>query len=499
MKIKTLALALLFFPIFLSAQDMRAPLEKKNFSEPTNYSDLAEYVNSLQNKSPLLKTEVIGNTSNGKNIYALQFSKSTFGKDKSKTKVLIFAQQHGNEQSGKEGALLLISDLLKPENQYLFDKIDVALVPQVNADGAELNQRRNGHNADLNRNHLIMEEPEVIALHKFFDKYLFEVTMDVHEYSPFSSEVWRKFGYRTNSDELIGVNTNCNIPLEMRDFANNSFVPFYREYLTKRQISNSIYAPGGPPEMDYIRHSTFDINDGRQSFGIQNTFSTIQEGLNGEDNFKDRIKQRAVGQKTGMRALLEFVYQNSSKLKTMVAQNRLSLLNSKQGETYSIQMEHVKTGKTHPLPVYSYATGKDSVIIVKDYRPLVKSIYDIKTPAGYLIPKNIPELVQWSKRQNVKTSSLKDGKYQLEQYNIVAVDSMDFEGDIIVNPRIETSRLKEKLQLSEYIFIPINQLKKGLIIGALEPKSELGLVTYSGYKHLLKAGGKFPILRVIKK
>ncbi len=39
-----------------------------------------------------------------------------------------------NEQSGKEGALLLINELLMPENQYLFDKIDFALVPQMNPD-----------------------------------------------------------------------------------------------------------------------------------------------------------------------------------------------------------------------------------------------------------------------------------------------------------------------------------------------------------------------------
>ena len=258
---KTIIGLLLFFPFVVFAQGIRTPLEEKKYSEPTNYAELSAFVNSLKN--PLLQTEVIGKTVEGRNIYALKFSKDKFGKDKSKTKVMIFAQQHGNEQSGKEGALLLAAELLKPENSYLFDRIDLALIPQVNADGAEINKRRNAHNADPNRNHLIMEEPEVMALHRFFDNYLFDVTLDVHEYSPYDSEMWRKFGYRKNAEETIGVNTNCNIPVEMRDFANTIFIPYFLDFMTARQISNSIYAPGGPPDIDYFRQSTLDVNDGR--------------------------------------------------------------------------------------------------------------------------------------------------------------------------------------------------------------------------------------------
>ncbi|MBK6344422.1 MAG: hypothetical protein IPF68_00550 [Bacteroidales bacterium] len=62
--------------------------------------------------------------------------------------------------------------------------MDFALIPQINPDGSEVNKRRNANDADLNRNHLILTEPETMALHNFFDKYRFEVTMDVHEYSP---------------------------------------------------------------------------------------------------------------------------------------------------------------------------------------------------------------------------------------------------------------------------------------------------------------------------
>lgn len=497
MTFKKLFIFIFLFPVVLSAQHIKSPPELKNFFEPTSYAELSTFIGSL--RSSLLNVEIIGQTVENRNIYALKFSSSAFGKDKSKVKVLIFAQQHGNEQSGKEGALLLIAELLKPENNYLFDKIDLALIPQINADGSEQNKRRNGHNTDLNRNHLILEEPELIALHNFFDKYRFEVNMDVHEYAPYYSEAWKAYGYRTNSDILIGWNTNINIAREIRELSADSFLPFYRNFLTERKFSNSIYAPGGPPEQDYIRHSTFDINDGRQSFGIQNSFSLIQEGLNGTDNFKNNIEHRAKSQMTGMRALLEFVYQNDKSMKKMISTQRKKLCSGKTGNEVSIQMKHVGNGKQHPLPVYSYATGKDSIIMVKDYRPFVQTITNVTKPDGYLIPKSCTTLTDWVKRHNLITSVFKISKKQnIEQYWISAIDSIDFEGDIIIDPVVNYKTLTELINSTDYIYIPTTQLKGNLIVIALEPKSELGLVTYSKYRPLLKVGENFPVLRVVK-
>jgi hypothetical protein len=495
---KLLTSIFLLAALFTFRQDLKAPLEQNGYTKPTAYVELSEYVKQLDAKSPQLELEVIGQSVENRNVYALKFSSSKFGADPKKLKVLIFAQQHGNEQSGKEGALLLAAELLKPENQYLYEHIDLAIIPQVNPDGAEANKRRNGHSADLNRNHLILEEPETIALHQFFDKYLFDVNMDVHEYAPYG-DTWKAYGYRCNSDELIGCNTNINVSKEIRDLSNDTFVPFYRNYLTERHFSNSIYAPGGPPEIDYIRHSTFDINDGRQSFGIQNSLSFIQEGLNGFDNFKDNLEHRAKGQETGMRALLEFAAQHQKQIKELVKKQR-SNLEKGQLEMVAIQLEHVRNGKQHPLPVYSYSTGKDSIIVVKDYRPVVQSITDVSKPEGYLIPKNTTLLVDWAKRHNLSTSAYKAlKKLKIEEYQVSAIDSMDFEGDIIVNPTVKASEVTTAINASDYIYIPTTQLKGNMIVIALEPKSELGLVTYKSYCHLLKAGEKFPILRVVKK
>ena len=231
------------------AQQIALPLERNNFQKVTSYDELTAFINQLDQQSGLLNVETIGRTVQGRNLYALRFSSGEFGKDKSKLKVLFLAQQHGNEQSGKEGALMLALALLKPENKYLFDKMDVAIIPQMNPDGSEVNKRRNGNDADLNRNHLVLTEPETQALHRFFDKYLFEVTMDVHEYAPYGGE-WQKYGYRRNASETLGVNTNPNVSEQIRNFSNQEVFPYWSKYVTDSHFTTAIYAPGGPPEQD---------------------------------------------------------------------------------------------------------------------------------------------------------------------------------------------------------------------------------------------------------
>ena len=275
---KLLLLTFILSQFVAAAQPLRTPAEIKNFTQPSSYEEIVKYLNQLDQSSDLVALESIGNSVSGRNIFALKFSKPGIRPNQPKIKVLIQAQQHGNEQSGKEGALLLANELVKPEYSYLFDRIDLMLIPQVNPDGSENNVRRNSNGADLNRNHVIMTEPEVMALHRLFDKYLFEVTMDVHEYYPYSED-WIKQGFRKNSDVLIGLNTNPQIPSTIRDFQKREYMPFWTEYLKTRGISNGTYSPGGPTEETYVRYSTFDINDGRQSYGIQNTFSFIRKAL----------------------------------------------------------------------------------------------------------------------------------------------------------------------------------------------------------------------------
>jgi hypothetical protein len=492
---KKIIIQILLFPVFIFSQ--QTPLEKNNYQKLTSYEVLTEFVYQLDSFSDVLKVEIIGQSVEGRNLYALKFSNSEFGKDTSKIKVLIFAQQHGDEQSGKEGSLLLASKIIQPNLVGLLKYIDLVVVPQMNPDGSELDTRFNANQMDLNRNHLILTEPEVIALHKLFDEYLFEATMDVHEYYPYTED-YMKYGYIKYFDEQVGTTTNPNVSEQIRKYSNQEYLPFLAEYFKWRGFTFHNYIPGGPPEINYIRHSTYDINDGRQSLGIQNSFSLIQEGKNGRDSI-DNIQRRTEGQFQGMLAFLGFCSEHKYKIKSMVRDERDKLIFGEVNYSVAIQMEHVSNGEKLVVPLRSIYSNTDSLITVTDFRPVVKSIYNVKRPIGYLIPKNLSELYDWAVRQNLIISDFDNTQdLIIQNYFVSEIDSIDFEGDTVVNPVVELSDTKTKIEPSAYYFIPTNQLKNNLIVTALEPKSILGLVTYKQYAHLLKAGEFYPVLRVVK-
>lgn len=475
----------------------QTPLEKSNFTKLTSHDELKQFIQEVDYNSDLIKTEVLTKSIEGRELFAVYFSKDDFGSNKNKLKVLIFAQQHGNEQSGKEASLLLINELLKSENQYLFDKIDFALVPQMNPDGSEKNQRRNGNGMDLNRNHLILTEPETIALHKLFDKYLFEVTMDVHEYWPFGEE-WKKLGFRRNFDVTVGAVTNINISEKIKKLSYEKYLPFVFNFVKEKGYTAFHYLPGGPVGVDYLRYSTFDINDGRQSFGIQNTLSFIQEGMNGENYSTDNIERRAKSQMAGMLALLKFSYDNKDEIKKLVADEREKLIEKKVDDKVAIQLDHLSDGTELKLNLLSYYSNNDTIVTVNDFRSVVKSLYDVERPKGYLIPKQFSDLKNWMDNHNLIYEEAKSVKCdKIEEYFIDSIGSIDFERDTIINPYISVNEIKDKIDLDKYYFLPVGQLKNNMIVIALEPKSMLGWVTYKQYDHLVKPKEKYKILRVI--
>jgi hypothetical protein len=491
--IKIFSLSLI---LFLNLFSQKLPIEENNFNHPTTYIQLKRFIIELDNLSKILKVIEIGKSVEEREIFALLFSNNEFGKDESKLKLLFFAQQHGNEQSGKEASLFLARELLKKENQNLFDKIDLAIIPQVNPDGSEVNKRRNANNIDLNRNHLLLEEPEVRALHQFFNKYQFEVTLDVHEYYPYSDD-WRDFGFFKRADEQLGLLSNINISRNILNYSKEKVLPYISKWLNDKNYTFNEYVVGGPPNKERLRHSTVDINDGRQSLGIQGTLSFILEGKNGKDNFIENIEYRMKAQAEAMMGLIKFCYENAEEIKQLIRTERKNLLND--NSPVSVQMDHFNDGRSFSLPVTNVVTQIDTIIEIKNYNPLIKNILEVSQPDAYLVPKACSLTVGFMNNHNIFYHDNIPELATIQIYQILSIDTIEIEGEKFGNPQIEINEVKiSEINSINYYIVPLNQLKRIVIVLAFEPQSMLGLRNYEKFKNLLQAGKKYPIFRLLK-
>jgi hypothetical protein len=188
-----------------------------------------------------------------------------------------------------------------------------------------------------------------------------------------------------------------------------------------------------------------------------------------------------------------------AEMKKIVTEEREKLVKNIGSEFVALQLDHFPDGTCLELPVYSYTTKRDSVVTVKNFRPIVKATLSFQKPDGYLIPLSNSKLVEWVKKHGFTLTDPGDvNKLTLEQIKLLSVDSVNYEGDITAFPNVTVSPAGDNINLKNYLYVPTSQLKGNLLVIALEPQSVLGLATYSQFDFLMKAQSVYPIIKVRK-
>ncbi len=474
-----------FFTFYGCANELNnTPLEKSNFQKLTSHEELNEFLDLADSYSEKIKVKKLCTTSELKQIKYVEISADEFGSDTSKLKVLIFAQQHGNEQSGKEASLALIKDIAKGEFDSLLRKIDLIIIPQMNPYGNDHDKRRNKNNADLNRDHLLMNEVEIQSLHDLFHKIMPSVTLDIHEYYPFSKS-WQEFGYFKNFDEQFGLVSNPNVDSSIHKFSRNVILPLMKKNVVREGFTFHEYFVGGPPNLYRIRRSATDIDDGRNSFGLLGTFSFILEGKNGRTSLSN-IKHRTNGQLVAVKSLLKIIYQKSTVIKEITKTVRSKLQVGNINDEVIIRSEYEGIdGESLRLDLLSTNSNKDTTLIITNYHPVVVKKLSVKMPKGYLIKNNNKLTLQFLRKHKITMEQYDpDTSDTITCYKIIRIEERNNEELDNIYPIIK----KYNFQINEdedYTFIPTHQLASKLLVLALEPQSMLGLVQYENYRQKL--------------
>ena len=478
--------ALILSSSVLIAQAAPTPLENCSYKNATSYESMLSYLEDLKKNYPFLEVETIGTSVQGRKIPMIHVVQKDSGK---KVKVVLFCQQHGNEPSGKEAALLILKKIADEKGAGLYPNLDLYIIPSVNPDGNEAGKRNNGSGEDLNRDHLLLSQPEVAALHKIFMRIKPEVTLDVHEYSAYRKE-FRDAGYFRRADEQFGAPTNLNVSEKIVDYSLNKLFPFLDSELKKRGvIFSNYYKMNGPA--DTVRASTTSIDDGRQSFAILNTFSFILEGKNGR-NMNDELQRRTTSQIAAIESFLSFVNINSVEIKELVKREKNQI--AKSAEPVVLQMDYVFNGSKINLEMET-VSGKDTSVAMY-YSPEVKSLESVDRPDAYVVPGSRKDIIDLLDRHGIHYRTIqKEEDRQVEIYTVKSVAGKWMENKptkyLSVTKRISKSTISRG-----DVIVPLDDYNSLLLVIALEPTSMWGLVQYDEFSYLREKGKDYPIYRI---
>lgn len=466
----------------------QAPLVQHGYQRVTTHEELVTYLGQLAGHGPVLRVETIGTTTQGR---AIPMAVISTGPSPAKLRVLVFCSQHGNEPSGKEAALILLERIARGELNDLLAAIDLWLVPSANPDGNELQQRWNGAGKDLNRDHLILMQPETRALHDVYDRILPEASLDVHEFQT-SGKAWEDAGYFRTMDEQWGAPTNPNVDVWLRRYGVETMFPAMKTGLEADGFRFYNYTIVSSPA-DTMRHSTTNVNDGRQSLASQGSYSFILEGRNGA-TFHEEIGRRTRGQLSALTHYLAFVSAHAGTIRTQVAAARAAIPAGR--DSVVLLAEYLFAGEAMSMPVRTIVGGKDSVIRVL-HRSMPTPLLRTARPAAYVIPAAQHLLIDLMRRHHVAMRTLTvPTTMRVEVQTVQRWNTRIFEEDPTLFPDI-TRRTTERAFAAGDVLVPLDQLKALLIILALEPASVWGVVQYEPFAALRVVGAEYPVYRLL--
>ncbi|MBK9098131.1 MAG: peptidase M14 [bacterium] len=152
--------------------------EKSLINRRFKHSDIVPLIEQLKNKN-IFKVDKAGKSIEGRDIYVVSLGTG-------KTKVFLWSQMHGDEPTAT-AALFDMFNFFNDDHsfadfkKYLLSHLTIYIIPMLNPDGAELFQRRNIVEIDLNRDVIRQQTNEMKILKTVFDNIKPDFGFNLHD------------------------------------------------------------------------------------------------------------------------------------------------------------------------------------------------------------------------------------------------------------------------------------------------------------------------------
>jgi hypothetical protein len=530
-----------------AVQLLKTPAEDAGYTRYSQNEAIAAFLSRLAVEAPeVLSVSVVGRSLpsasyGARDIFLVTMAVGASGAsgpivlDPGKPTVLFTAAQHGNEQSAKEAVLRIVRDLAVGELRPLLAKVNVLAMPQTNPYGNFMNVRTNELDLDLNRDHVKLEAESVRAIHRVFRAFRPEVTIDVHE----KGDDY----YRVS----IGCVSNVNIGRDLQDFSRTVILAeveqalkkkntAFHEYLVTEDLgvdtSSGAARPGsgaaGPRE-EMKRFSTTDLNDGRNSLGIFESLSFIQEGASRHD--LETLQARTGWQYNGLRAFLESAAGHAPEILKTVRGDRSRLLERAaaraEGDPIHLRMAFARDPREPELRLKKFEETESPVRgilrvdkkageavaaaelapnpapqrmkvvdeVVKHWFPNVEPTLSVARPRGYVIRGDRLDIVETLLGLGVEVGMFaKDAILDTVVYEVAAIDPSDVDYEAPKKIEVFGKETRTPVYKGDF-YVDCVQPAANLVPCLLEPQSVYGFIRYWKFKLVPETGGLFEILR----
>lgn len=477
------------------ALEMVAPSLAKAQPQLTTHAEMMAFID--KDISPAASVIEIGKSPQGRAIPAIVLSDQgkvaslAAARKEGRPTVWFIGQQHGNEPAGGEAMLALAHSLAKGRLRPLLAGMNVVIIPRANPDGAETDKRGAANGADLNRDHILLTQAEIRAIHAAMQQLPPDVVFDHHEFSVANRWV-EKFGGVQKADAMLLAATHPMVAPDIRAMADELFQKRAETELARHNLTSLVYVTTSYSRKDPVV-STGGAAPGiaRNAFGLAGAVSYLVEtrgvgiGLEGW--------QRRVGTHVVIaEAVLNAVRDGGAPLMKRLADARKAVAESNAELAVRTRLKDAQTPMTFVDPV----SGEDKIetVALRDSRQLT-TLESRPRPVAYVVTADMADTAARLKLNGIASCTLAAApERDMEAYKI-AEPPKNVNREAI-NPEQTVTVVVEARRMAipaGALLVRMDQPAAGIIAAALEPDSPGSFV---GTGLLAVEGGLAPVYRV---
>lgn len=490
--LSSVAVAMLLAAGPLSAAPGDLPEDHRTLAKSASYDGVAAFLKTVDGKGPVA-VSIEGKTAQGRSVFLVHASHG----GNPPFRILFYAQQHGDEVSGKDALLYLLRDIVR-NPALLPPDVDLWVMPMMNPDGAEAGTRRNSAGADLNRDHVTLFQPETEALHRVARRVKPHLAVDAHEFGR-DSEEWTKKGWEKWPDITMDGLNNPHFDRE-RMAAARTWVEEAAGAEEKAGHRFLRYWVGGAPPDDEQRHSAPDTDGGLNGVGAYGGLSFIIEAAvrhHAKDPSAD-LGSRVDAYLVLFRRFVEGAGHRAGDLAVVERARKLPVPAFLPSDALWVN----PGGTVTEFPVVEVATGTVRKVPTANLMTEVAVKRTVPTPLGYsVVPEAAPEIAALLTRHGLSFETLAAPRtVTAERCTLLRVEEeVDDVYSRYGGRTIVTRGSAKPVELpAGSLWVPLEG--EGALRAAilLEPTAMYGLWQYPRLKALVAWDGTIPVLRVVK-
>lgn len=304
--------------------ELPTPLEHHQYQRYSSSAEIEACLGALATAGgPYARLDRIGTSARGRPLHALVCA-APRRPGRPRLRVMMVGSQHGaSEAAGCEALLMLARAVLIGEAQEWLDSLEFVFIPNANPDGRELDSSRNGNEVNINRDFVLLSQPETSALDNAVLRYEPEVILDAHESASLKTRTLGREGYLTDFEAQFDMAASPAVAPALREYGEAELLPALIAAVQGRGLRAQRYIREITSTRQPITHGGLTARKFRNKAGLRGALTVLletpMEPKDGSYPSYRNIAERVARQSLCMQAFLAVVSRESARIARVVA------------------------------------------------------------------------------------------------------------------------------------------------------------------------------------